>query len=87
MLSPGRYWCRCGKAEQGVGVRGDLRSFRVFGRLVGEWWREPVDYSAYVQYFAKRSMAGAIRVMIGAGIGLISIITAAGLSSMRPSPH
>ncbi len=79
VLSRGRYWCRCGKAEQGVGVRGDLRSFRVFGRLVGEWWREPVDYSAYVQYFAKRSMASAIRVMIGAGIGLISIITVAGL--------
>lgn len=51
----------------------------MFGRLVGEWWREPVDYSAYVQYFAKRSMAGAIRVMIGAGIGLISIITVAAL--------
>jgi diguanylate cyclase (GGDEF)-like protein len=51
----------------------------VFGRLVGEWWREPVDYSAHVQYFAKRSMAGAIRVMIGAGIGLISIITVAAL--------
>lgn len=58
-------------------MRGDLRSFRVLGRLVGEWWREPVDYSTYVQYFAKRSMAGAIRVMIGAGIGLISIITVA----------
>ncbi|WP_245906353.1 GGDEF domain-containing protein [Mycolicibacterium palauense] len=56
-------------------VRGDLQSFQVFGRLVGEWWREPVDYSAYVQYFAKRSMTGAIRVMIGVGIGLISIIT------------
>lgn len=51
----------------------------MFGRLVGGWWREPVDYSAYVQYFAKRSMTGAIRVMIGAGIGLISIITVAGL--------
>lgn len=68
-----------GKPIRGLGLRGDLRSFRVFGRHLDDWWREPVDYSAYVQYFARRTMAGAIRVMIGAGIGLISIITAAGL--------
>lgn len=68
-----------GKPIRGLGLRGDLRSFRVFGRHLDDWWREPVDYSAYVQYFARRSLAGAIRVMIGAGIGLISIITVAGL--------
>lgn len=43
--------------------------------MVGQWWREPVDYDGYVQYFATRSMAGAIRLMIGTGIGLISILT------------
>jgi diguanylate cyclase (GGDEF)-like protein len=47
----------------------------VFGRLAWQWWREPVDYSGYVHYFATRSLAGAIRLMIGVGIGLISIIT------------
>ncbi|MGU3498345.1 GGDEF domain-containing protein [Mycobacterium sp. C31M] len=44
---------------------------------MAEWWREPVDYNAYVQYFSKRSLAGAIRIMIGCGIGLIGVITGA----------
>ncbi len=53
----------------------ESRSFAVFRGLVGEWWNSPVDYAAQVQYFAKRSMAEAIRVMIGVGNGL-TVVTA-----------
>lgn len=53
----------------------ESRSFAVFRSLVGEWWNSPVDYAAQVQYFAKRSMAEAIRVMIGVGNGL-TVVTA-----------
>ncbi|KWX62490.1 GGDEF domain-containing protein [Mycobacterium sp. NAZ190054] len=52
-------------------------SFAVFGRHANAWWSTPVDYVAHVQYFAKRSMAGAVRVMIGLGIGLIAVISMA----------
>jgi diguanylate cyclase (GGDEF)-like protein len=50
------------------------RSFGVFGRLVRDWWREPVDYAAQVQYFTKRSLADAIRVLIGVGTGLVAVV-------------
>ena len=52
-------------------------SFAVFGRLVGQWWSAPVDYAAQVQYFTKRSMAEAIRVMIGLGNGVTVVISLA----------
>jgi diguanylate cyclase (GGDEF)-like protein len=55
----------------------ESRSFAVFSRLVGEWWNSPVDYAAQVQYFAKRSMADAIRVMIGVGNGLTVVTSLA----------
>jgi diguanylate cyclase (GGDEF)-like protein len=55
----------------------ESRSFALFGRLVGGWWNSPVDYAAQVQYFAKRSMAEAIRVMIGVGNGLTVAISLA----------
>jgi diguanylate cyclase (GGDEF)-like protein len=53
------------------------RSFAVCGGLVGEWWGEPVDYAAQVQYFAKRGMSAAIQVMIGVGTGLDALISLA----------
>jgi len=46
----------------------------VFGRLVLDWWREPVDYAAQVQYFTKRSLAGAVKVLIGGGTGLVAVV-------------
>lgn len=55
----------------------ESRSFAVFRGLVGEWWNSPVDYAAQVQYFAKRSMADAIRVMIGVGNGLTVVMSLA----------
>lgn len=54
---------------------GVLRSFRVFARDVGTWWHEPVDYPGQVQYFARQSLASAIRVLIGSGIGLMALIS------------
>jgi diguanylate cyclase (GGDEF)-like protein len=51
------------------------RSIGVFGRFILEWWREPVDYSAQVEYFAKRGMSRAIQVMIGLGTGLDAVIS------------
>ncbi|MUL80819.1 MULTISPECIES: diguanylate cyclase [unclassified Mycolicibacterium] len=50
------------------------RSNVVFGRLLRDWWREPVDYAAQVQYFAKRSMAEAIRTLIGFGTAFNGVI-------------
>ena len=46
----------------------------MFGRLVLDWWREPVDYAAQVQYFSKRSLAGAVKVLIGGGTGLVAVV-------------
>jgi diguanylate cyclase (GGDEF)-like protein len=50
------------------------RSFGVFGRLVRDWWREPVDYAAQVQYFDKRSLADAVKALIGGGTGLVALV-------------
>lgn len=52
------------------------KSVVVFGRLVREWWSEPVDYVAQVQYFTKRAMSGAVQVLIGLGTGLDAVICA-----------
>ena len=46
----------------------------MFGRLVRDWWREPVDYAAQVQYFTKRSLADAIKVLIGGGTGIVAVV-------------
>jgi diguanylate cyclase (GGDEF)-like protein len=58
----------------GCGLPDYSRSFVVFGRLVGDWWREPVDYAAQVQYFTKRSLADAVKVLIGGGTGLVAVV-------------
>ena len=63
-----------------------LRSFALFGNLVGEWWGEPVDYAAQVQYFAKRGMSEAIKVMIGVGTGLDALISLAILLPSAATP-
>ena len=52
-------------------------SFAVCSRLMRQWWSEPVDYVAQVQYFARRTMSTAIQVMIGLGTGLNAIISLA----------
>jgi diguanylate cyclase (GGDEF)-like protein len=52
------------------------KSVVVFGHLVREWWSEPVDYAAQVQYFTKRAMSGAVQVLIGLGTGLDAVICA-----------
>ena len=50
------------------------RSFGLLARLVRVWWREPVDYAAQVQYFAKRSLGDAVKVLIGSGTGLVAAV-------------
>lgn len=52
-----------------------LRSVGAFHRIIGEWWREPVDYATQVQYF-KRAMSGAVQVLIGLGTGLDAVLSA-----------
>ncbi len=49
----------------------------MFGRLVRDWWREPVDYAAQVQYFTKRSMSDAIKGLIGGGTALVAVVSLA----------
>ena len=51
------------------------KSVEAFNGFVRQWWREPVDYTAQVEYFGKRSMAGAIQTLIGLGTGMHGIIT------------
>jgi diguanylate cyclase (GGDEF)-like protein len=46
----------------------------VLTSLVRDWWREPVDYAAQVQYFTKRSLASALKVLIGSGTALVAIV-------------
>lgn len=43
---------------------------------MARWWREPVDYEAQVQYYARRSLADAIQAMIGLAVGLAAGIAA-----------
>jgi diguanylate cyclase (GGDEF)-like protein len=59
----------------GGGLPDLSRSLGVFGRLVSDWWREPVDYATQVQYF-KRAMFGAVQVLIGLGTGLDAVLSA-----------
>jgi diguanylate cyclase (GGDEF)-like protein len=58
----------------GVGLPEYTRSFSLLSRLVRVWWREPVDYAAQVQYFAKRSLGDALKVLIGSGTGLVAAV-------------
>lgn len=53
------------------------RSLAVFGGSIREWWREPVDYAAQVEYFTKRSMSGAIQALIGLGTAFNGVISLA----------
>ncbi len=53
-----------------------LRSDGAFRRIIGEWWREPVDYVTQVQYF-RRAMSGAVQVLIGLGTGFDAVLSAA----------
>lgn len=55
----------------------------MFGRAARDWWSEPVDYAAQVQYFSKRSMSEAIKVLIGVGTG-IDIVIALAISRLAP---
>ena len=59
-----------------VELLASLRSVGAFHRLIGEWWREPVDYATQVQYF-KRAMSGAVQILIGLGTGLDAVLSAA----------
>lgn len=54
---------------------GYSRSFAVFGPQLRQWWSEPVDYVEQVQYFTKRTMSGAVQVLIGLGTGLNAVIS------------
>jgi len=51
------------------------KSVEAFNGFVRQWWREPVDYSAQVEYFGKRSMARAIQTLIGLGTGMHGVVT------------
>lgn len=73
--------------DGGVDLRAELKSFEVLGHFVGRWWREPVDYTAQVQYFTKRSLAGAIKVLIGFGTGVVAVISLSVLVPTTAAPH
>ncbi|CAN5495962.1 GGDEF domain-containing protein [soil metagenome] len=49
----------------------------MFGRHIHDWWSDPVDYVVQVEYFTKRTMSGAIQVLIGLGTGLNAVISQA----------
>lgn len=62
--------------QTGVASLAYSRSVALFGRLVRDWWSEPVDYAAQVQYFSKRSISTAVQVLIGLGTGFDAVISA-----------
>jgi diguanylate cyclase (GGDEF)-like protein len=51
------------------------KSLDMFVHLVRDWWCEPVDYAAQVQYF-KRAMSGAVQILIGLGTGMDAVLSA-----------
>ena len=51
-----------------------VKTFAVFSRLMRQWWHEPVDYLGQVQFFSRRSLADAIKTLIGAGSALVAAI-------------
>jgi len=53
------------------------RSVGAFGSFVRQWWSEPVQYVAQVEYFGKRGVARAIQTLIGLGTGAHGVITLA----------
>ncbi|MHC9293777.1 diguanylate cyclase [Mycobacterium sp. LTG2003] len=59
---------------QEYGLLANSGSYAGFVGLLRDWWREPVDYPAQVQYFAKRSMYEAIRTLIGLGTAFNGVI-------------
>ncbi|MCV7225071.1 sensor domain-containing diguanylate cyclase [Mycolicibacterium komossense] len=61
-----------------------LRTFAVFGNQVRSWWGEPVDYPAQVQYFSRRTMSVAIKMLIGLGTGFNAVVS---LLVLLPSAH
>jgi len=67
-------------------VRTNRRSLLTFCRLMAQWWHQPIDYTGYVQFFAQRAMAGAIALMIGAGIGLTAVVSVAMLLPTSSAP-
>ena len=44
-----------------------------------DWWREPVDYEGYVQYFADRGLLGIGKTVVGGVIGCITVLALAWL--------
>lgn len=60
-------------------MRAVSRARRTHLRRISAWWREPVDYLGYVQYFADRGLDRAIRGVIGAVAGCMSVFAMIGL--------
>ncbi|CAN5355070.1 GGDEF domain-containing protein [soil metagenome] len=58
----------------------------MFGGIVRQWWTAPVDYVAQVEYFTKRTMSGAVQVMIGLGTGLNAVTSLVILLPFAGSP-
>lgn len=56
-------------------MQASLRSFAGFSSHLRDWWSEPVDYVAQVQYFTKRSKSGPIQVLIGMGTGFNGVLS------------
>ncbi|EHB54823.1 diguanylate cyclase [Mycolicibacterium rhodesiae JS60] len=56
-------------------MQASLRSFAGFSSHLRDWWSEPVDYAAQVQYFTKRSKSGPIQVLIGMGTGFNGVLS------------
>jgi diguanylate cyclase (GGDEF)-like protein len=56
-------------------LQASLSSFAGFSSHLRDWWSEPVDYAAQVQYFTKRSKSGPIQVLIGMGTGFNGVLS------------
>ncbi|TDO14691.1 diguanylate cyclase (GGDEF)-like protein [Mycobacterium sp. BK086] len=56
-------------------MQASLSSFAGFSSHLRDWWSEPVDYAAQVQYFTKRAKSGPIQVLIGMGTGFNGVLS------------
>jgi diguanylate cyclase (GGDEF)-like protein len=65
----------------------DAKARRAVGRALSQWWTTPVDYDGQVEYFAKRSLAGLIQLLIGAAAAAMAgVVVVSQLSAIAPPP-
>ena len=69
-----------------MGLLLDARARRAIARSLIEWWTTPVDYDGQVEYFAKRSLAGLIQLLVGGALLAVGLVIAVAQFSVSAPP-